>query len=296
MEALSNLNVPGYLQRMVRSYFTDRVLKYDADIGPKEYRVTGGVPQGSVPGSLVARYVRRIRQWMDSVRLTLAENKAEAVLITSRQKFETITLYVGNHEIMSQPSLQYLGVMIDNRLSFKQQVECVSAKASGVRTVLSRLMPNIEGPKQKRRALLSSVVTSVLTYGIPIWADVLLIQHARRKVASVYRLSAFRVASAFRTVSEDAGFKYEESPECPACTGVSEDAKHVFFVCQRFNVPRSTLETALGVRIQPENLVEVMLSSEAAWEATSTFVAEVLKDLRKAERERNRDTRKKKSN
>jgi len=65
-------------------------------------------------------------------------------------------------------------------------------------------MPNIGGPKQCRRKLLSSVVTSVLTYGISIWADALGIQESHRRVASVYRLSALRVASAFRTVSEDA--------------------------------------------------------------------------------------------
>ncbi|XP_015122577.1 uncharacterized protein LOC107045003 [Diachasma alloeum] len=145
-----------------------------------------------------------IRQWMDLVGLTLAEHKTEAVLITSQQNVETITLHVGNYEITSQPSLRYLQVMIDTRLSFKQQVEYVGAKASGVGTVLSWLMPYIGGPKQKRRTLLSSVVMSVLIYGISIWAHVLLIQYARRKVASVNRLSALGVASAFCRVSEDA--------------------------------------------------------------------------------------------
>ncbi|XP_015124084.1 uncharacterized protein LOC107046093 [Diachasma alloeum] len=94
--------------------------------------------------------------------------------------------------------------MIDARLSFKQQAEYVGTKAYGVGTVLSRHMLNIGGPKQKRGALLSSVVTSALTYGIAIWADALLIQHARRKVASTYRMSALRVANALRTVSGDA--------------------------------------------------------------------------------------------
>ncbi|CAH2092420.1 unnamed protein product [Euphydryas editha] len=67
------------------------------------------------------------------------------------------------------------------------------------------LNPNCasERSKQKRRELLASVVTSVLTYGIPVWADALNIQEARRKIAPVYRLSALRVASAFRTVSDD---------------------------------------------------------------------------------------------
>ncbi|GBP71347.1 Retrovirus-related Pol polyprotein from type-1 retrotransposable element R1 2 [Eumeta japonica] len=32
------------------SYFTDRVLKYDTKNGPKEYGITGGIPQGSVLG------------------------------------------------------------------------------------------------------------------------------------------------------------------------------------------------------------------------------------------------------
>ncbi|CAH2092127.1 unnamed protein product [Euphydryas editha] len=66
--------------------------------------------------------------------------------------------------------------MIDARLNFKPQAEHVSTKAAVVGKTLSRLMPNVGGPKQKRRALLMSVTTPVLTYG-------------RR---------------AFRTVSEDA--------------------------------------------------------------------------------------------
>ncbi|XP_015112259.1 uncharacterized protein LOC107037939 [Diachasma alloeum] len=94
--------------------------------------------------------------------------------------------------------------MIDARLNFKQQAEHVAAKASGVRATLSRLMPNIGGPKQRRRALLLSVITSVLTYGIATWVDALQLQESWRKVAPVYRLSALRVASAYRTVSEDA--------------------------------------------------------------------------------------------
>ncbi|XP_015123784.1 uncharacterized protein LOC107045892 [Diachasma alloeum] len=89
--------------------------------------------------------------------------------------------------------------MIDARLNFKQQTEHLGVKASGVRSTLSRLMPNIGDPEQRRRALLSSVVTSVLTHGTSIWADTLKLQEN-----SVYRLSALRVTSAYRTVSEDA--------------------------------------------------------------------------------------------
>ena len=53
MRALQEKNVPEYLRRIVASYFTDRVLKYDTEDGPKEYDITGGVPQGSVLGPLL---------------------------------------------------------------------------------------------------------------------------------------------------------------------------------------------------------------------------------------------------
>ncbi|GBP70071.1 Retrovirus-related Pol polyprotein from type-1 retrotransposable element R1 [Eumeta japonica] len=400
MQALDEKNVPAYLRRLVVSYFTDRVLKYDTKNGPKEYDVTGGVPQGSVLGPLlwnimydgllrlnlprcvklvayaddvaaviVAKHLdeiqhlfditfKQINQWMDSVNLQLAKQKTEAVLITSRKKIETITLKVGDQEITSQPHIRYLGVKLDARLNFKQQVEHVCTKASAVRASLARLMPNVGGPKQSRRLLLSSVVTSVLTYGISIWADALETQDSWRKAGPIYRMSALRVASAFRTVSEEAvcvisgtlplrvlakerrnlyhrkttttlsaeelrieerqksiarwqrqwdaaekgrwthylipridvwlnrshgevnfyltqmlsghgcfreylhRFKHDNSPECPSCPGVIENAKHVFFECPRFYPQRDQLENVLQQSIQPETIVEAMLSSK----------------------------------
>ena len=427
MRALQEKNVPEYLRRIVASYFTDRVLKYDTEDGPKEYDITGGVPQGSVLGPLlwnimydgllrlqiprnvklvayaddvavviVAKHLdeirhmfditfQRVNQWMDAMNLQLAKHKTEAMLITSRKVVETIKLKVGGQEIVSQPYIRYLGVMLDARLNFKRQVEHVSAKASVVRTSLARLMPNVGGPKQSRRLVLSSVVASVLTYGISIWADALKLQESWRKAGPVYRLSALRVACAFRTISEEAvcvisgtlplrvlaeerralyhrkrttalspealrieerqhsiarwqhqwnaaekgrwtyrlipkingwlnrnhgevnyyltqmlsghgcfraylhRFKHDDSSECPSCPGVAEDVEHVFFKCPRFSQKREELEMALNKKIQPETIVEAMLSSEAAWNATSTFATEVLKKLRSIERRRATD-------
>lgn len=48
---------------------------------------------------------------MTSVGLRLAEQKTEAVLITSRKTVETIK---------SQPHIRYLGAMIDSRFSYQQ--------------------------------------------------------------------------------------------------------------------------------------------------------------------------------
>ena len=258
---------------------------------------------------------KKYQEYLDFIGLELAEHKTEAVLITGRKVVETITLRVRQHIITSQAAIRYL-VMIDTRLNFKQQVEHAVTKASAVRTVLSWLMPNVGGPKQNRRGLLASVVTSVITYSIAIWAGALQTQETRRKVTSVCRLSGKRRphrhcrpatnrstsgwAEALVPTRESANtnaeqmkdeerqssllrwqqgwdkddkgrwtyrliphldkwinrrhgsvnyyftqmlsghgcfraylykHQYEDSPECPICSGLEENAEHVFFAC-----------------------------------------------------------------
>nr|KAF7438690.1 hypothetical protein H0235_001081 [Vespula pensylvanica] len=54
--------------------------------------------------------------------------------------------------------------VLNARLNFKQQVERVTDKATKVAAVLARFMPNISDPRQDRKKLLPSLVTSVLSY------------------------------------------------------------------------------------------------------------------------------------
>ncbi|GBP91022.1 hypothetical protein EVAR_40730_1 [Eumeta japonica] len=84
-------------------------------------------------------------------------------------------------------------------------------------------------------------------------------------------------------------FKHDDSPECPSCSGVIEDTEHAFFKCPRFSQKREELKLVLNQNIQPETIVDAMLTSEASWNATITFAAEVLIDLRSIERRRAND-------
>ncbi|CAB0040027.1 unnamed protein product [Trichogramma brassicae] len=47
------MRTPEYLLRIVGSYLSARELDYDTDDGPESYRVTAGVPQGSVLGPIL---------------------------------------------------------------------------------------------------------------------------------------------------------------------------------------------------------------------------------------------------
>jgi len=125
-------------------------------------------------------------------------HKTEAVVISSRQKVEAVTIKIGEATTTSRPSLKYLGVMIDHRLSFKEHLAYASGKASKTAAAISRIMANTRGPRQPGRRLLVSAVTSTLMYAAPIWPRATKNGSYMQDGDSVQGLCALRVCSAFR--------------------------------------------------------------------------------------------------
>ncbi|KAH8274669.1 hypothetical protein KR044_010360, partial [Drosophila immigrans] len=154
-----------------------------------------------------------------------------------------------------------------------------------------------------------------MLYASPIWAPAVAQNKSlQRKIAAPYRLSALRVISGFRTVSNEAAlvlagmipvdilamemrevyvarkemsigekylFKYrhEDSPECPNCPDSEEDPEHVLYHCPRyswmFQHPRP-----------PEDLINYMLETEENWRNTCQLITGIQSDLRRCEKER----------
>ena len=62
---------------------------------------------------------------------------------------------------------------LDRRLSFGAHLKIASAKAIQCGAALTRLMPNIGGPREAKRRLVASVVNSKLLYAALIWTSAL---------------------------------------------------------------------------------------------------------------------------
>ena len=64
-------------------------------------------------------------------------------------------------------------------------------------------MPNVEGPKEKKRRLLASVVYSRMLYAVPIWPDALEKKYTEDMLTKAQRYIALPI-SGYRTASTSA--------------------------------------------------------------------------------------------
>lgn len=101
---------------------------------------------------------------------------------------------VGSTFLRTGHSMKYLGVMIDGHWSFRTHLDYVQRKAAKVVRALGKLMPNLRGPSMRRRSLYSHVVTSVVLYAAPLWAD-------------VYNAAPYRITRPLRTLQRSVAIR-----------------------------------------------------------------------------------------
>ncbi|CAI6368684.1 unnamed protein product [Macrosiphum euphorbiae] len=74
--------------------------------------------------------------------------------------------------------------------------------------------------------------------------------------------------------------------ECWYCGHHDDDAFHTIFECDAWETRRFRVETEIGGRLQPENMMDHMLKDKQTWDTINGFVREVLQ--KKTEEERRR--------
>jgi hypothetical protein len=164
-----------------------------------------------------------IQKWMEENMLQIAHHKTEMLVVTNCKQAVTAHLELDVSTIESKRQLKYLGVMVDDRLNFNSHIDYACERAAKAQAALARIMPNKAGPRSSKRKLLANVSTSILRYGGEAWVE---FTHKKRntiKLNSVYRLSAIRVASAYRTISYDAVCVI--AGMLPICILLKEDSK-----------------------------------------------------------------------
>lgn len=120
---------------------------------------------------------------------------------------------VGGHLVPFIRKLRYLGLHLDPHLTFSGHLATVTGKASQAARAIGRLMTNLGGPSQSKRALIMSVVNSRLLYASPTWAErASKYAICRNLMIRTQRIAALRVTRAYRTVSAEAALFLAGTP------------------------------------------------------------------------------------
>jgi len=152
--------------------------------------------------TFIAYVVRRI----EFLSLNVAADKTEVVLFRDRRRLDYTNsmVRIGRSLVPVQPSMKYLGVMLDSKLTFKHHFSYIDGKVGRVTRALGHLMPNLRVPHKKKRRLYAGIIISVVMYVAPIWAPSLATAaDSRRLFRRWQRTIVVRVCVAYRLVSFD---------------------------------------------------------------------------------------------
>lgn len=88
-----------------------------------------------------------VDNWLKDHGLKLAVQKTKMVVLTRQRALpDNFIVQIASHNIEATRVLKYLGVMVDQKLTFWLQLCKAADKAGTLVAMLSRMMPNIAGP------------------------------------------------------------------------------------------------------------------------------------------------------
>ena len=86
--------------------------------------------------------LNRVAQWMENSRLILSERKTKLMLFGTKPRLNKVSSFnvqINGHDIERIPKFSYLGVMLDENLTWKEHTEVVCNKVSKRLGLLSRI-------------------------------------------------------------------------------------------------------------------------------------------------------------
>ena len=131
----------------------------------------GGIDEDTVVGNL-QRAVNHIMDWGNRVGLTFNPGKTQYILLSRRRKLRRPSIWVKEVEVKSSKVVTYLGVQIDQSLTWAPNIKERSNKAFKASFALKSLTSKNWGLNvNKCRWLLKSIISPIITYGSIVWAS-----------------------------------------------------------------------------------------------------------------------------
>ena len=132
-----------------------------------------------------------VHEWYESNKLVINTSKSNVMLLNTRQMLSHMTdtdlnVCIGNYELLQCNTIKYLGVDIDNVLSW--HTDSISKKLVFIMSRLSRLKPVL--PSQMLMYIYSSIIQPKIDYAISVWGyttahNINIVQRLQNRAAGI---------------------------------------------------------------------------------------------------------------
>ena len=110
-----------------------------------------------------------IRTWLIENSLTLNVNKTYYIVFTRRKVPNDLRITIGPHVLDRQKNGKFLGVTLDEKLTFKEHIKCINSKISKTSGILFRLKHSF--PLNVLRSLYLALIYPYLNYCLLAWGS-----------------------------------------------------------------------------------------------------------------------------
>ena len=147
---------------------------------------------------VVNQEMSKIANWMSLNKLSINYNKTEFLVISNNNKQLKLKLMINNKEIKQKQEIKYLGVIIDNKLSWKAHIKLVCSKlAKGCYALIKlRNLTNVNTLK----IIYYSMVYTHIQYCIAVWgtaykSSLLPLEKMQKKILKIMAKASFTAPS-----------------------------------------------------------------------------------------------------
>lgn len=144
----------------------------------------------------------RVYEWGKINKLKFAPHKTCGMVITRKLKYDTPRIRMGNVIIALTDEIKILGLIIDKKLTFKNHIKYICAKALNIYKPLARSAKISWGLNPEIiRTIYVAVIEPIILYAASVWAPAGLKKYIRDQLNSIQRSFALKICRAYRTVS-----------------------------------------------------------------------------------------------
>jgi hypothetical protein len=153
----------------------------------------------------VNQALNQIHLWSIDNKLEFNTFKTTTVLFTKNIKYNKPKFVFNNTVLEISKSMEYLGIIIDSKLDFKKHINNMKTKVMRFVMNITQFAKNKFGfNRHSLEVIYIGAVIPMISYGSPVWVQVIDRNDVRTILERIQRLIAMRMCSAYRTVSKNA--------------------------------------------------------------------------------------------